>query len=440
MRSNRRLRTAAILVTALFGVAAISCGRNDNTNNANNTPGSGGSSPSGATPPSGPGFDGTTITVGAITPQTGSAALIGNPLTAGNQLYFDAINAKGGIAGKYKVKMQVADSKYQTQDAVQQYGATKANVAMYVQVLGTAIVNAIKAQLGADGLYAGPATLDAYWVHEPNLMPIGGPYQIQMINGIDYAVRKLDAKGKKLCALTQDDPFGEAGMAGIQYGADKSGLKVETHATFKNGDKDFTAQINQLSSAGCEIVGLVSLPTETSGILSKAAGTGFKPQWIGQSPTLVSALIVGSEGQPTPLAPYLQSNYTLMAEGPQWGDTSVPGMKQMVDDVAQFAPTQKPDIYFAFGYTQAWAAAQILEQAVKDGDLSPKGIVAASTKVEKLTFGQLSGDYTYGNPEDRNPPRQSTAFVPDPTVPGYLKAAEQNFTSEAAKSYEIESP
>jgi len=254
MRSTSRLRTAAILATALLGVAAVGCGRNDSNNNAN-TPGSG-SSPSGGTPQAGVGFDGTTITVGAITPQTGSAAVIGNPLTAGNQLYFDALNAKGGIAGKYKVNVKVYDSKYEPQTAVQQYGSSKAEVAMYVQVLGTAIMNAILAQLKTDGIYAGPATLDDFWVHEPNLMPVGAPYQIQMINGVDFAVRKLDAKGKKLCALTTDDPYGEAGFKGLEYGAEKNDLKVDVRATFK--DPNYLGNLEKAGKACAEWVSKTS--------------------------------------------------------------------------------------------------------------------------------------------------------------------------------------
>ena len=37
--------------------------------------------------------------------RAGSAAIIGNPLTAGNQVYFDPVNAEGGIGGKYKVEL-----------------------------------------------------------------------------------------------------------------------------------------------------------------------------------------------------------------------------------------------------------------------------------------------------------------------------------------------
>ena len=52
----------------------------------------------GADVKSGPGFDGKTIKLGVLTPLSGPVAVIGQPLTAGNQVYFDYVNSKGGIA------------------------------------------------------------------------------------------------------------------------------------------------------------------------------------------------------------------------------------------------------------------------------------------------------------------------------------------------------
>ena len=67
------------------------------------------------------GFDGTTITLGVITPQTGVAALIGKPLTNGNDVFFKRLNDEGGIAGKYKVKLEIVvadDVVSKTVDAI----------------------------------------------------------------------------------------------------------------------------------------------------------------------------------------------------------------------------------------------------------------------------------------------------------------------------------
>ena len=59
-----------------------------------------------------------------ITPTSGTVALIGNPLTAGNQAYFDYVNEElGGIAGKYKIELVIRDSAYDPTKAGQEYAA-----------------------------------------------------------------------------------------------------------------------------------------------------------------------------------------------------------------------------------------------------------------------------------------------------------------------------
>ena len=82
--------------------------------------------------------------------------------------------------------------------------------------------------------------------------------------------------------------------------------------------------------------------------------------------------------------------------------------------------------------------AQVLEQAVKDGDLSREGILAAVAKIKKLTFDGLTGDYKYGNPADRNPPRTTTLFSVDPASPIGLTILSPQAASAAAKKYEFE--
>ena len=109
-------------------------------------------------------------------------------------------------------------------------------------------------------------------------------------------------------------------------------------------------------------------------------------------------------------------------------------MAKMLADVQQFAPDQRPDQYFAFGYAQAWAMDQILERAVKNGDLSKAGITKASKQVGTLKFEGLVGDYKYGkSAKDRNPPRASTIAKVTVGVPVGLEALETNVTSDAAK-------
>ena len=433
---NRWLRPTAALF-ALVLVAAACGGRDEDdeatedTGTEETSAGEEGGEEGGGDPQPVPGFDGTTIRLGVITPTSGPAAVIGNPLTAGNRAYFDAVNAAGGVGGRYQIELDVQDSAFQTGPADAAYEAIKGNVVMFAQLLGTQIVTTLLPKLQADNIVAAPASLDSFWVREQQLLPIGGPYQIQAANALSWYVEGGNGGSADdvICALTRDDAYGEAGFEGLEFAAGELGVEIAERATFPAANADFTTQIGQLQGAGCEMVFLVAVPSETAPAMQKSAELGFAPQWIGQSPTWVTAFAA------SPLAPYLQANFVLAGEGVEWGDTSVPGMAQMLED----APAdQAPDIYFGFGYNQARAVTAVLEAAVELGDLSREGIVNAMNSLEELTFDGLSGDYGYGPPEDRVPPRESTIFSVDPAVPGGLATLEANIVSEAAEAYEFE--
>jgi ABC-type branched-subunit amino acid transport system substrate-binding protein len=420
-----RSRWARLLVPllALLLVASACGGNSDDDESTTDTSGGGNR---GKAPAATAGFDGTTITLGVVTPQTGIAAVIGKPLTNGNQVFVDALNAKGGIAGKYKVELKVVDSRYEPQTAVQQYNAIKGNVVAFLQTLGTGVTNALLPLLKADNIVAGPASLDSFWVPEQQLMALGAPYQVQAINAMDWWINEKGNKDSKICLMRQDDPYGEAGKAGIEFASEEMDFKITKEVTFAATDTAFGAQVNQLKSSGCTMVYLVGLPNSTTAIMGAAEQVGFAPQWIGQAPTWIG-LFSGNK--------YMQEHFVVVSEGPEWGDERSPGMKQMIADVKQYAADQVPDIYFAFGYAQAWSMAQILEKAVENGDLSRKGIVTAMNGVGTLKTGGILGDYEYGPPKDRKPPRAGTIFGVDPSVPGGLKALTDAVASEAAEKF-----
>lgn len=383
---------------------------------------------------SAPGFDPVagTIKVGIISPLTGPVQAVGKPLTAGNEVYFNKVNAKGGIGGRYKIVFEERDSAYVAQQAVQAYNELKANVVLFGQVLGTASTKALLTGLKADGLVASPASLDADWVREPNLLPIGGPYQIQAINALTWYVTEGGGAGRKICTLAQDDAYGQAGLQGVGFAAGKDGFSVTSAKTFTaTRGADGAAAIRGLKDAGCQAVFLVSTPSDTGALLGLAATADFTPQWIGQSPSYSSSLAA------SPLGDYLSKYFMVASEGTEWGDTSVPGMKDMLADIAQIKPDQQPDLYFIFGYDQARAVVQVLEKAVALGDLSHAGIMSAMEQVGTLTFGGLTGDYPYGRAGDRVFPRETTLFKVDPAKPVGLAVVKKSFATDQARQFDI---
>ena len=381
----------------------------------------------------GPGFDGSTIKVGVISDLSGPVAIIGEPLTAGGQVYYDYINGQGGVAGQYMIETVEVDHQYNPATAVQVYNEVKDDVVIIGQLFGTPITNAVLESLKEDGLVAAPASLDAFWVREQNLLPIGGPYQIQAINGLDWWVNEGGGSvDQAYCSFIQDDPYGEAGQEGIDFAAENLGLTVTEIARYVSGDTDFSAQIQQLQGAGCEVVFLVTTPSVTGGALGTAAAGGYAPQWIGVSPTWINAL-AGSA-----LAPYLQAYFVVVAEGSTWGDDSVPGMATMIERLEEYAPDQEPDYYFTFGYLQAHAVVQVLEAAVANGDLSREGIIEALNSLGTVSFEGLGGDYFYGTPEERIPSTENTIFVVNPEVPNGVEAVATGYRASFAGDFVFE--
>lgn len=390
-----------------------------------------GGAPTQKTPPDVPGFDGNNIKLGVITPESGLAATVGRPLTNGNRIYWQSKNAKGGVAGKYPVELSVEDSRYQVEAALQAYDKIKSDVVAFQQVLGTQIVKSILPRLKQEKGFAGPATLDSIWIKEADLMPVAAPYQVEAANVMDW-YQKNGGKGKKICAMAQDDEYGAAGLDGLTQSSKTLKFKVSKTVRFAT-TSDVSAQVGELADANCEAVLLVSLPNDTASIITKMIGRNFTPQVLGLGPTWLT----GFENDPNN-GSFFVDHFVWVGEGPAWGDQSVPGMAKMLADVQQFAPDQRPDQYFAFGYAQAWAMDQILERAVKNGNLSKAGIEKASNQVGTLKFDGLVGDYKYGKAaKDRNPPRASTIAKIAVGVPIGLQAIETNVASDAAKKIKL---
>jgi ABC-type branched-subunit amino acid transport system substrate-binding protein len=388
---------------------------------------------SGKTPPDVPGFDGSTIKLGVITPESGLASVIGKPLTEGARVYWDAKNAKGGVAGKYKVELPAEDSQYQVETALQGYDKLKSDVVAFQQILGTQITKSILPRLKQEQFTAVPATLDSAWVREKNLAPIGAPYQVEVANGIDYYL-KNGGQGKKICAIAQDDEYGAAGLDGLKQASKTLKFKVAKTVRFATMS-DVSAQVGELADANCDAVLFVSLPNDTGSIVTKMIGRNFSPQIIG----LLPSWLAGFENDPNNGAFY-RDHFLLVNEGPAWGDESVPGMKQLIADQKQYAPDQKPDYYFTGGYVGGWGMDQILEQAVKNGDLSKAGIKKAVNQVGTLKFGGLFGDYKYGSSASaRNPSRASTISKIVAGQPIGLEIVGANYASDAAKKVKFRS-
>jgi ABC-type branched-subunit amino acid transport system substrate-binding protein len=185
MRSIKPVRRARRTVVALSLALGAACGGGEKQGEA------------AASAPT-PGVANDTITVGTLVPLSDAVALIGKPILAGEEAYFAELNAKGGIGGKYKVKVISEDVTYANPStSVQKYNKIKDQIAAFAMILGTDHVNVTLPLLAEDNLLAVPSTFDAEWVREPHLISIMAPYQVQIANGIDYWWSKAGGRASR---------------------------------------------------------------------------------------------------------------------------------------------------------------------------------------------------------------------------------------------------
>lgn len=387
------------------------------------------SSGSGTTLKVGPGVDVAhkTITLGIISPYSGVvAAPIGDPLAKGVEVFFDHVNDNGGING-YKVKFLEEDSQYNPQIQVQKYNQIHNQVLMIADSLGTPTTEAIIPLADQDHMLISAATLASSLARQKYVILVGTPYRLQVENAFDYVVNTLKIAHPKTGIIYQNDEYGQDGLTGYKESISAYGLDDVGQASYAPTDTEFTAQVLQMKQAGAKYVFLSTLPSVTATIVGTAAKLGYFPQFIMQSPAW-SNLLLGV----TALVP-LFTKMWIVGQGATWGDTSKPGMAQMLQDVAKYAPTQKPDGYFEFGYTESYITYAILKKAMANNDITRDGLFNAFNSLGSVDLGGLYPSVTYGSsPNQRVPTRDNVIYQIDPTQPNDVRPLTSDFTGTAA--------
>lgn len=377
----------------------------------------------------GPGVDvaNKTITLGILSPYTGPVAdPIGIPLANGVKTFFDHVNANGGVDG-FKVKFLEEDTQYNPQLEVQQYNKIHNQVAMIADSLGTPTTVAINDLATADHMLVSAATLSSALARDKYLILVGTPYRLQVENAFDYVVNKLGVSNPATGIIYQNDDYGQDGLTGYKEAIAAYHLHNVAEASYAATDTNFVAQVSQMKAAGAKYVFLTTTPIPTGDIIGTAYQLGYNPQWILQSPAFALALLA------VPALKPLMDRAWVVGQGAAWGDTSVPGMAQLLQDVAKYYPNQKPDGYFEFGYTESEVTYAILKKALDNNDITRDGLYNAFTSLHTVDLMGLYPPATYGSsPNQRVPTRDSVIYQIDSTQPAGIRPLTQDFTGTAA--------
>ena len=200
------------------------------------------------------------LVVGQVAPLTGVNASNGVPVMQGARLYFDYLNASGGIHGR-KVRFTVRDDAYKVDETVRQARELidKDGALLLLTTLGTANNEALEREkvLGNAGIaMVGPRSGASSLYGIPNVFPIRASYHDETRK----IVRQLTTIGvSRIGVVMQNDSFGEDALEGIQLAMRDNLLELTAESRFDRGSARMDKAVNDMLKADPQAIVLLAV-------------------------------------------------------------------------------------------------------------------------------------------------------------------------------------
>jgi ABC-type branched-subunit amino acid transport system substrate-binding protein len=375
----------------------------------------------------GPGVTDSTISLGVLGDFSGPFAPLGKNIMQGNQLYFDKLNATGGVCGR-QVRLVVADHGYDTQRAVNLYAQEEPNVLGFVQLLGSPMTAALEQDILQDQVLAAPAGWSSLMLRHPYLMVTGTTYDLEMINGLDYLVKQdRVSRGDVVGHIYLEGDYGGNALQGSTFAAGRFGLNLEpVKAT--GTDRDFTVQIAALKARHARAILASVTPAQTLAIAGAAKAAGLDVPILSNNPGFDPAILQ------TPIGPTLEQNLLMVASYAPFA-ADIPAARELAGSYQARYPNDRPSAAVDYGYAVANAYGEILAEACAGKDLTRDGVHRAFRSVHTIDTGGLNPRLHFS---DAGKPSSDEVYVlrPNARVPGGITIAKNLFASDLAGQYE----
>lgn len=202
------------------------------------------------------------IVIGQCAPLSGSLASTGKEMAAGAKLYFDAVNAQGGVNGR-RIRHVVKDDGYRTEETLR---LTRELIEKdrAVGLIGYAGTGNISELLKQGVLAAQNVPLVApYTGGEPLRKPFN-PYIFHIRAGyadeIERMVEQFTSVGlTRIAVFYQDDPFGLAGVAAAEEALARRKLALASKGGYAKGSEDVAPAVAAIAKGSPQAVLMVGV-------------------------------------------------------------------------------------------------------------------------------------------------------------------------------------
>jgi branched-chain amino acid transport system substrate-binding protein len=227
---------------------------------------------------------------------TGPAAYFGLPCFEAAELYFNEVNAKGGVHGR-KIRFLTEDDACQPIKGVASVNKLLAEKVFMIYGLGcSGVALAALDTILREGIptfvLGSTGKLFARGVHRNIFRAVSIPDDLQAILIADYDVNNLHAT--RIAVIHDANEYGKGGADGIITRLGESQLKPVAVESYNTGDTDFTPQILKVREAKPEVVNLYGYAKEAAIIARQAKELGLNAQFIISASAAATAFFEGA--------------------------------------------------------------------------------------------------------------------------------------------------
>jgi ABC-type branched-subunit amino acid transport system substrate-binding protein len=381
-----------------------------------------------------------TLKIGMLSDLTGAFGPLVSPMVTAHQVYWDNVNANGGING-LMVEIVVRDTVYDPTTHVQLYEELKDQVVAFGHSTGTPHTLAINEDLQADGIFAIPLTWYSGWTDptiNSNLVPHGAPYCIEAMSMIEYLMGVANDSGianPTLAVASVPGDFGLDSMAGALIAAEALGIEVvhDGSGTIIPG-QDNSPVSGAIAGSGADMVFVTTTPGTMGEVYGGVVALGFQAIWSGGGPTYNPVFLDGA------IADAMQRDYYGSFYLSPWGADN-PGMQELMALMLAADPDAAASDFYGEGFVEAIIMHQALQKAYDNGDLTQSGVLAAAKSLESVDFNGLAPTEQYVGAPNDIVQREIIVFRPDKALREAggtgTRLIEESYTGDFAASFEF---
>jgi ABC-type branched-subunit amino acid transport system substrate-binding protein len=413
----RLARLTAVLITLALALAVAACGKAEDE--------SGGSSGGSSEVKTGPGVTGTEIRLLQLTDLSGVFAPLASAFTQTQELYW---KEQGEVCGR-TIKLINKDAAYDVQKAVSLYRDSEPEVAMTSQIVGSPIIAALLPTFEQDSMLAVAAAWPPAFLDAESVAIIGATYDLEAINGIEWLMENKGLKkGDAIGDLYFEGDYGEGGLIGVKYAAEKLGLKV-VEQKIKATDEDMSGAAAKFKREGVKAIWVTTAPGQLASVAGVAKSIGLDVPIGTNGPVFAPQLLS------TPVGDTLDKNVTVFNSGAVYASDN-PEVKKIAAAYEKAYPKGVPQQAVVTGWSQAQITKAILEKACENKDLTRAGLVKAFRELSDVdTQGTVAGTLDFTNVGQAST-KAVYAHDVDKDAPGGLKTVGDVLSYETAEGYE----